>query len=145
VVKQYSFGIEFSYCNNSIVHDNSIDENSIGIYLEGSKGSGNLVYHNNFIDNAQNVNVEQQSGYNTTDAINVRGVVSWDNHGIGNYWSDYDGQGTYIIDENNIDHHPLVQPVDISGTPPIIFITVVLSIVVVVFTSLIYYFKKRKH
>jgi hypothetical protein len=104
-----------------------------------------LVYHNNFIDNAQNVNVEQQSGYNTTDAINVRGVVSWDNHGIGNYWSDYDGQGTYIIDENNIDHHPLVQPVDISGTPPIIFITVVLSIVVVVFTSLIYYFKKRKH
>lgn len=78
VVKEYSSGIEFSHCNNSIVHDNSIEENSVGIYLEGSKGSGNLVYHNNFIDNAQNVNVEQQSGYNTTDVINVKGVVSWD-------------------------------------------------------------------
>ena len=33
---------------------------------------------------------------------------------MGNYWSDYNGQGVYVIDQNNVDNHPLSAPVDIS-------------------------------
>jgi len=148
LVNQYSCGIEFRHCNNSIVHDNSIEENSVGIYLPNIQlaGSGNLVYHNNFVDNTRNVNITYQYPYNVTGIINGTDIVSWDNRGIGNYWSDYDGQGTYVIDENNIDHHPLMYPVDISGqASTIIAIVVIVTVVVAVFAGLIFYFKKRKH
>lgn len=40
-------------------------------------------------------------------------INSWDDGSIGNYWSDYIGQKVYEIDENNIDHYPLTQKVDI--------------------------------
>ena len=32
--------------------------------------------------------------------------------------SDYNGDGIYVIDQNNIDHHPLTQHVDISVKVP---------------------------
>jgi parallel beta-helix repeat protein len=151
VVNQYSCGIEFRYCNDSFVHDNSIEENSVGIYFPNinatglvvSQGSGNLVYHNNFIDNARNVNVTYQHRYNVASISNGADIVSWDYHGIGNYWSDYDGQGNYVIDENNIDNFPLTQPVDISGTSTIIAVIAIATAVVAVFTGLIFYFRKR--
>jgi hypothetical protein len=37
-------------------------------------------------------------------------INTWKN----NYWSDYNGSGSYFIDENNVDHYPLSQPVDIN-------------------------------
>jgi parallel beta-helix repeat protein len=151
VVNQYSCGIEFRYCNDSFVHDNSIEENSVGIYFPNinatglvvSQGSGNLVYHNNFIDNVRNVNVTYQYRYNVASISNGADIVSWDHHGIGNYWSDYDGQGNYVIDENNIDNYPLTQPVDISGTSTIIAVIAIATAVVAIFTGLIFYFRKR--
>jgi len=49
---------------------------------------------------------------------NATGVVSWDNGVVGNYWGDYSGSGYYVIDENNTDHHPLTQPVDVNSIAP---------------------------
>lgn len=56
-------------------------------------------------------------------------AIKWDDGEIGNYWGDYTAKypnaqvlpnGTwdtpYVIDANNVDNHPLVNPVDI--TPP---------------------------
>jgi len=36
----------------------------------------------------------------------------------GNYWSDYNGHGSYVIDQNNVDHDPLTQQIDISVKVP---------------------------
>ena len=86
------------------------------------------------------------SALNETDVIgNGTDVVSWDNGLVDNYWSDYNGQGAYVIDENNIDRHPLSQQVDISSASTIIAIVVIVTVVVVVFTGLIFYLEKRNH
>lgn len=56
----------------------------------------------------------------------------WDNGKVGNYWSDYHskyhnateieasgvGKTPYVLDENNVDHYPLMQQVDISKASP---------------------------
>jgi hypothetical protein len=61
---------------------------------------------------------EMAAVWSEHEHINGTDTVSWDNGREGNYWSDYTGTGTYVIDENNTDHHPLTSPVTISATPP---------------------------
>ena len=70
----------------------------------------NTFYRNTFINNNRNV------GWNWD--MNGKGNF-WDNDGTGNYWSDYtgkdengDGVGDtpYVINNNNIDNHPLMTP-----------------------------------
>jgi hypothetical protein len=86
--------------------------------------SNNKVYHNNFIDNKQQVFVSSDSLDNVWDDGYPSG---------GNYWSDYtgadvmhgpnqdqhgsDGIGDtpYVIDANNQDNYPWMNP---SGAPP---------------------------
>jgi parallel beta-helix repeat protein len=99
----------------NIVVNNVISNNSQqGIYIEYS--SQNILYHNNFIEN-------------TMQALNVNGLPNaWDNGFEGNYWGDYtgvdlfsgpfqnetggDGIGDtpYVIDKNNQDNYPLMNP-----------------------------------
>jgi parallel beta-helix repeat protein len=110
------FGIYlgFSSSYNSI-SGNNITNNNYGIYLDSS--SFNSIFHNNFINNAQQVY--------STDSVNV-----WDDGypSGGNYWSDYTGvdikkgptqdqsgsdnigDTPYVIDTNNVDHYPLMNP-----------------------------------
>ena len=112
-------------------------------------GVGNEVYNNNLIDNEKNVVVEQTgASKNNIGEIQLTDVVSWDNGLVGNYWSDYSGQGAYVIDENNIDRRPLTQPVDISTTAPelsAMLITIGISIFVILGVGLLVYFKKRNN
>jgi parallel beta-helix repeat protein len=101
-------GVAFgTYCNNASVYGNNIANNAIGILLEkvGEHfvGVSNTVWHNNIIDN-----VQQVASNTTTD------IVRWDNGVEGNYWSDH--RMLYVIDENNTDNHPLAQPVAISAS-----------------------------
>ena len=111
--------------NNSIFRNN-IANNMFGIRLFYSSNNG--IFHNNFIDNTEQV-------YSSA-STNV-----WDNGypSGGNYWSDYsgtdlfsgpyqnetgsDGIGDtpYVIDENNIDHYPLMNPN--TTTPPAPLVT----------------------
>jgi parallel beta-helix repeat protein len=159
-------------CNNATIYDNSIERNRIGVNLfnfvfEGDApvGLGNIVYQNNLVDNSQQAFVEKTYGYygNTEPYTLVNGtdIVSWDNGTVGNYWSDFTTKypnasevGTtglwnmsYVIDENNTDHYPLMQPVEISPASPLTTVVVVVAVVilVVVVAGVLVYFKKRKH
>jgi len=98
------------------VSNNNIAKNGYGIYLYGS--SGNLIFHNNFVQNTQQAIIEITS-FNIWDDGYPSG---------GNYWSDYsgtdfyngpyqnetgsDGIGDtpYVIDANNTDRFPLMKP-----------------------------------
>jgi len=101
---------------------NTIANNGYGIWVQYS--SHNKIFYNNFINNNQQVYI-YPTGY-----ANV-----WDNAypSGGNFWSDYtgvdlfsgpyqnetgsDGIGDtpYVIDANNTDHYPLMNP---YGAPP---------------------------
>jgi parallel beta-helix repeat protein len=90
---------------------NNIAKNRLGIFLYDT--SNNILYHNNFIDNQGAC-----SSYTSTSVWNNGSPPE------GNYWSDYkvrysnatevDGSGIwntpYVIDENNQDNYPLVNP-----------------------------------
>jgi parallel beta-helix repeat protein len=130
-----SIGISLDYCNyNSLLanniadnnggisiyqsENNTIAENTIarngkselgeGSYISFSNSFGNRIYHNDFIDNYGQAFVQ--------DSTNV-----WDDGypSGGNYWSDYtgvdansDGIGDtpHILDVQNVDNYPLMQP-----------------------------------
>jgi nitrous oxidase accessory protein len=106
-------GIEINWFNTN----NTLEGNTIsgcrygihlGVYLEGyGPCSGNVIFHNNFLNNVQQV-------FLGSGSIDV-----WDNACLlgGNYWSDYrgidankDGSGDtpYVIDSKNVDRYPLM-------------------------------------
>ena len=112
------------------ISGNNITNNRDGIYLYQS--SSNKIYHNNFIDNTPKASVT--AGY-----TNI-----WDNGypSGGNYWSDYsiryptvvddyhgenqdilgsDGiwDSPYVIDVNNQDNYPFVNPWFLDMIPPV--------------------------
>jgi len=115
----YGIYLDWHANYNSISGNNITANNGYGIYLDSS--SGNRVFHNNFINNTRQVYPDS--------SVNV-----WDNNypSGGNYWSNYtgldqkcgpsqdqpgsDGMGDtpYIIDSNNMDNYPLMNP----WTPP---------------------------
>jgi len=137
-IKAFDIGIHLSYSSNNSISGNNIANNFVGISLWGSSNnsisrnkitgnywyaielvlsSNNSFYHNNFVENS--IQVE------TLDSMNL-----WDDNypSGGNYWSDYTdvdlysgpyqseagGDGIwdhpYIIDANNQDRYPLVEP-----------------------------------
>jgi len=120
------FGLEFSPGDyNFSVTDNNIEDNSVGVQIEQFVvntdslyviGEGNVVWGNNF-DNPRQVALVQGT---PSEPGNSTDVVAWDNGKAGNYWSDYEGGGVYVLDKNNIDHHPSTEKTDISSAtnPP---------------------------
>jgi parallel beta-helix repeat protein len=114
-------GIYIGGSPNNTVSCNSITGNHYGIYVDFSLS--NVVYHNNLINNAQQAKL-LSSGSNW-----------WDNGypSGGNYWSDYNGTDEksgptqtlpgydgigdvpYIIDSNNTDSYPLMEPLTGEG------------------------------
>jgi hypothetical protein len=156
-ITDHGFGIKFGRSNNCFVYNNNILRNKIGIFLPNqiitdqasTLGTGNRVYYNNLINNEENALVEHTYPYETYGNIlgNGTDVVAWDNGVVGNYWSDYNGQGTYVIDENNVDYHPFTQQVDVSTAAPsesAALLTIVVVVAVTVCAALVFYFKKRK-
>jgi len=114
-VSNNNIGIQLISSTDNNILENRISSGTYGIY--SSDSSNNTIYHNDFIDNIQQV-------YSSTSK-NI-----WDNSYPfgGNYWSDYtdvdlysgpyqnetgsDGiwDHPYVIDENNKDRYPLVNP-----------------------------------
>jgi len=137
-------GITLYFASKNIVKNNNLNSNSLGICLQVLSSqneivnndfrdrhgiyfdfsSSNLIYHNNFMCSVGQVS----NGAGSTNLF--------DNYypSGGNYWSDYtdvdlhsgpyqnetgsDGiwDHPYVIDENNQDHYPLVNPW--TPTPP---------------------------
>jgi len=97
--------------SKNVIAGNEIIRNRVGVHtiymLSQGGAEGNLIYLNNFIGNTQNV-------YNEAVVTTAVSANFWDNGKEGNYWSDYNGQGSYVIDKSNADNHPLTTPVDTS-------------------------------
>jgi parallel beta-helix repeat protein len=136
VAKNY-YGIRLDNASNNILSGNNITANGFsGIWLYSS--SINSVYHNNFVNNTQQVA--------SFASINV-----WDDGypSGGNYWSDYNGTDAnhhgigdtaYIIDANNRDHYPLMTPHIIPEFPS--FLILPLFMIAALLAAIVYR-KKR--
>ena len=125
-------------------YDNKIFNNTIqntgGALYFWAYAVGNSVYGNNFINNSRQVQIGDV--YNST-------VAKWDNDGVGNYWSDHNGQGDYVINQDNVDHYPLTEPYHVSvisepnlpTTLPIVIVAITVTIGII---SLLLYLRYRK-
>jgi parallel beta-helix repeat protein len=122
-------GIFFAYSSsNNTITENEIANQGTGIDFHDS--SNNLIYKNNFVNNTEHVHdayweVRGQPFFYFLPSENI-----WDNgYPIGgNYWSNYanqypeakelDSSGIWdtphVIDENNQDRYPLLNPIDIA-------------------------------
>jgi parallel beta-helix repeat protein len=108
-VSNNTYGIEIMTGNNNYVYDNTVIHNNLGIKLGDWSCGNNLIYHNNIMNNDQQVE--------DTNITN-----KWDNGypAGGNYWSDYtgiDANGDGIGDTpynipggSNQDHYPFMKP-----------------------------------
>ncbi|MCW4009587.1 MAG: right-handed parallel beta-helix repeat-containing protein [Candidatus Bathyarchaeota archaeon] len=118
------------YCyfsSTNTIASNNIERNSCGIYFVTSSFS--IFYANNFTENIQIVD----DMYGTVPSNALKPSVNfWDNGKEGNYWSDYqvkypDASETdntdiwntpYVINVNNTDNYPLVNPPYTSSVTP---------------------------
>jgi parallel beta-helix repeat protein len=132
------FGIVLGYASNNMISGNNVTENKVviqgltptGILLSASS-SNNIIYRNKIADNYQGISFfsspNNQIHHNNFVDNNFQthaefSVNVWDNGypSGGNYWSDYtgvdsnsDGIGDtpYVIDTQNQDRYPLMNPV----------------------------------
>jgi parallel beta-helix repeat protein len=130
-------------CENNTIVENTLTENAIGINIAESN---NTVFHNNFINNTKQVQVDNSS-HNCWDDDYPSG---------GNYWSDYkgvdlyggpyknetgsDGMGdsAYLIDENNTDRFPLMNPYSYAHALAVIDVKINKTVLCQGFTAKIY-------
>ena len=120
------YGVRLSYSTGTLVTCNNITKNMYGAYIWNC--SGNQFYHNNFIDNTNQV-------YHYSVAAPLYKTNLWDTNlypltnNTGNYWSDYhgldngsgvgrlgepkypsDGVGDTSVPHLNVDWYPLMHP-----------------------------------
>ena len=119
----YTLGIYLSNSSNNTIHGNAISHWMTGICIMNS--DNNRIFHNHFIYNWGR-HVYSDNSTNTWDDGYPSGGNCWtgyDYHGVDvksgpdqdEPGSDGIGDTAYIIDANNIDHYPLMNP---WGAPP---------------------------
>ena len=111
--------------SNNIIKENNITLNQFYIDIELNANPNNTIYHNNFINNNQQLTANDNPYYP------IYSEFFWDNGSEGNYWSDYltkypnatelDDSGVwgtpYIIYYSYVDRFPLIQPFAIPSFP----------------------------
>jgi parallel beta-helix repeat protein len=111
-------GIElWLYSNYNIISDNDIYSNNYGISLKNS--NNNLIYLNDFRNNANNVYYNESANFwNSTEKVTYTHDGTKYTNYLGNYWDDYSGtdaNGDGIGDkpyriELDKDNYPLITP-----------------------------------
>ncbi len=111
------YGVNIVFAGSNVFSENNISNSGCGIR---NSGNMNAFFHNNYINNTQQVNntyFEFPTGEWRTS------VGTW----YENFWSDYngadanaDGEGDapYIIDANNTDSYPLMAPIFVPVATP---------------------------
>jgi parallel beta-helix repeat protein len=145
ILYPYTPGVRLGSLRNN-VSANLISDCTVGVQLDHS--ANNTFVHNSFMGNPTQV-INHNSTYANT----------WDNGAEGNHWSDYngtdsDGDGVgdtpYIIDENNQDNCPLMNPLETlesDGKPSITdLVLVVIAVVVlaIIVVGVAFYRRNRK-
>ena len=163
-IKNNTYGIALENINNTINENTITNNNDIGIFLNGAGYNNiignnitdnkrgivvsicydNVIYHNNFVNNTNHVEKDDSNGI-------------WDNGEEGNYWDKYtgldsDGDGIgntpYVIDHNNQDNYPLlnpwIPPNQKSEPFPITWILVIIGIIAIVGVAILVFFIKTK-
>jgi len=140
IMNNNDYGIFIHASSNNSITRNNITNNNMGIRFQES--SNNNIYGNNFITNTRNVYDDSWDSPSTLASINT-----WndDYPRGGNYWSDYEEKypnatklnnsdiwdTPYIIDENNIDHYPIIPEFSsITLVLPLMIATLVVIILV---------------
>ena len=153
ITNNAKYGLQFGEtCNNASVYNNNFEQNLIGINLfnfDGEVGANNTVYNNNFLNNSVNAVAELTNPYYPNDTTSRTDVVAWDNGKVGNYWSDYNGNGTHVIDQNNVDNHPLTQQVNISVAVPTedtntLTIAIIAAVVILAVIAVSLFFRRHR-
>jgi parallel beta-helix repeat protein len=123
--------------NNIQIIGNKLHSNERGLFIADYNSRANTVRENQIYDNTvagiclQSVNdnvIFNNNFNNPTNVILYSSSVSnsWDNGFSGNFWSDYTGSDddnngigdvSYAINEQNVDHYPLMEPWN-SELPP---------------------------
>ncbi len=108
-------GLDIGSSSNNMIFENVISNNDIGVILTSISPINNTIWNNDFVDNTKQA---------LDDASEAN--VFWDNGSEGNYWSNYNGidnncdgigEAAYIIEENNQDNYPLMEPFNIEIIP----------------------------
>jgi parallel beta-helix repeat protein len=136
-------GIRLDESNNNTVRKNVVEDCEMVALSFWRNASQNLFYLNSLFNNTKNVEPYRPIG---PDQIGpVFQINSWDNGTVGNFWDDYhgtdnndDGIGDtpYIIDENNQDNYPLMEPTIIPEFPS--WTTLLVAVVAVVAVTVVY-------
>ena len=120
MVKQLAIRIDNSSSN--LFFGNRI-ERSIKL-LELTGASGNNLFVGNYVQGSFNYDPTiNNSGVNTFYHNNFvyvywnKTLASSPNNWDGNYWNDYQGYSPHIIDANNQDNNPLMNPIDLKSEP----------------------------
>jgi parallel beta-helix repeat protein len=121
--RDHSLGMTLSHGERNVMTKNTYIDNSIGIKFYYA--DHNLLYHNNFINNEGHVDGEASPNrWNLSypDCGNYWDTYTGidENHGKGqNDWgSDGIGDVPYIVDHQNTDRYPLMEPYSSIMGPP---------------------------
>ncbi|MCW4018678.1 MAG: right-handed parallel beta-helix repeat-containing protein [Candidatus Bathyarchaeota archaeon] len=135
LVLDNTFGIFVSSSTYNTFSRNTISDNAgWAMQMNGSQGD-NRFYRNNFVENnpGEDLQVSIPWYYSIEGAdnqlVSLPGKAnSWDYNGQGNYWGDYqtrypnasEADTPYLINENNIDRYPALEPFELeeNDSPP---------------------------
>jgi putative cofactor-binding repeat protein len=168
-------GIKCSSSSNNSIYGNYIADSNVGISFSGSyqnrvfennitacgyavsiRGSDNAFYNNNFVENSHQVSIHHTYLFTSNIITEYSTNNTFDSGPLlgGNFWSDYngtdsDGDGIgdtpYIINEDNQDNYPLMEPADIPVIPEgPSWIPLLITLVAVVVITFVYSHKLKK-
>jgi parallel beta-helix repeat protein len=128
------FGILARSVSDNKIQNNTIKNNEYGILISGDSVQNNIITGNNITSNSEtglglgrtSAIVYSNNFINNTQDVDCESTNIWNNEKEGNYWNNYtgidnnhDGIGDtpHIINENNQDNYPLMNPIEIEVIP----------------------------